>query len=51
MRGHEEASGIDYVPKELFEFWANKDPLTTLENDLLDHQVFDNNFIELQIKS
>ena len=46
MRGHEEASGIDYVPKELFEFWANKDPLTTLENDLLDHQVFDNNFIE-----
>ena len=46
MRGHEEASGVDYVPKELFEFWANKDPLTTLENDLLDHQVFDNNFIE-----
>ena len=27
MRGHEEASGIDYVPKELFEFWASKDPL------------------------
>ena len=27
MRGHEEASGTKYVPKELFEQWAKKDPL------------------------
>lgn len=27
MRGHEEASGTKYVPKELMEEWAQKDPL------------------------
>ncbi len=27
MRGHEEASGTKYVPKELLETWALKDPL------------------------
>jgi len=27
MRGHEEASGTKYVPKELMERWAAKDPL------------------------
>ncbi len=27
MRGHEEASGTKYVPKELLETWAKKDPL------------------------
>ncbi|MBX7182568.1 MAG: dehydrogenase, partial [Bacteroidia bacterium] len=27
MRGHEEASGTKYVPKELFEIWGQKDPL------------------------
>ncbi len=27
MRGHEEASGTKYVPKELFELWGQKDPL------------------------
>jgi 2-oxoisovalerate dehydrogenase E1 component len=26
MRGHEEASGTAYVPKELFEEWARRDP-------------------------
>lgn len=50
MRGHEEASGTDYIPKELFDFWANKDPLTALENELLDNQVFDKNYIE-ELKS
>ncbi|HMJ48324.1 MAG TPA: thiamine pyrophosphate-dependent dehydrogenase E1 component subunit alpha, partial [Ferruginibacter sp.] len=28
MRGHEEASGIKYVPKELFETWNKKDPVS-----------------------
>jgi len=27
MRGHEEASGTKYVPKELLEEWAKKDPI------------------------
>jgi 2-oxoisovalerate dehydrogenase E1 component len=31
MRGHEEASGTDYVPKELLEQWAQKDPLARFE--------------------
>lgn len=35
MRGHEEASGTKYVPKELFEQWALKDPVINFENYLL----------------
>jgi 2-oxoisovalerate dehydrogenase E1 component len=31
MRGHEEASGSKYVPKELMEAWAKKDPLENYE--------------------
>jgi 2-oxoisovalerate dehydrogenase E1 component len=27
MRGHEEASGIKYIPKYLFEIWERKDPV------------------------
>lgn len=35
MRGHEEASGTKYVPQELMEAWAKKDPVTNYENWLL----------------
>jgi 2-oxoisovalerate dehydrogenase E1 component len=35
MRGHEEASGTKYVPKELFELWGQKDPVENFENYLL----------------
>lgn len=35
MRGHEEASGTKYVPDELMDKWAKKDPLTNYENYLL----------------
>src|SRR5688572_5786992 len=31
MRGHEEASGTDYVPRHLFEEWARKDPVARFE--------------------
>lgn len=31
MRGHEEASGVKYVPKELLETWAQKDPVSNYE--------------------
>ncbi|ARS37230.1 alpha-ketoacid dehydrogenase subunit alpha/beta [Pontibacter actiniarum] len=39
MRGHEEASGTKYVPKELFEKWAKKDPVENFERYLLDELV------------
>ena len=35
MRGHEEASGTKYIPKELFDEWGKKDPLNNYENYLL----------------
>lgn len=39
MRGHEEASGTKYVPAELFELWAQKDPVAQYEQQLLKEQV------------
>ncbi len=36
MRGHEEASGTKYVPKEVMEFWATKDPVINFEAFLLE---------------
>jgi 2-oxoisovalerate dehydrogenase E1 component len=39
MRGHEEASGTKYVPKELLEFWANKDPLVNYASFLRDENI------------
>ena len=35
MRGHEEASGTKYIPKELMEMWAKKDPVDNYEAFLL----------------
>jgi len=35
MRGHEEASGVAYVPPHLFEEWAAKDPVHRFEQKLL----------------
>ena len=32
MRGHEEASGIKYVPKELIDEWNKKDPFLIMKN-------------------
>lgn len=39
MRGHEEASGTKYVPKELMDEWAKKDPLDNFERLLLENGV------------
>ncbi|MEJ2162586.1 MAG: dehydrogenase E1 component subunit alpha/beta [Robiginitalea sp.] len=36
MRGHEEASGTKYVPKELLDHWAAKDPLENFTQHLRD---------------
>ncbi|MBI5915157.1 MAG: dehydrogenase E1 component subunit alpha/beta [Bacteroidetes bacterium] len=41
MRGHEEASGVKYVPKELLEEWALKDPLDNYERYLIEEGVLD----------
>ncbi len=46
MRGHEEASGTKYVPKELMEKWAKKDPLDNYESYLLKEKVIDTVFIK-----
>ena len=35
MRGHEEASGVKYVPKELMEAWSRKDPIKNYEQYLV----------------
>jgi 2-oxoisovalerate dehydrogenase E1 component len=39
MRGHEEASGTKYVPKELFEIWGKKDPIDRFEKQLIEKRV------------
>ena len=46
MRGHEEASGTKYVPKELLETWSRKDPLNNFEKYLLEEGVLDKKMIE-----
>jgi 2-oxoisovalerate dehydrogenase E1 component len=35
MRGHEEASGVKYVPKELMEEWGQKDPIENFQEYLI----------------
>jgi len=35
MRGHEEASGIKYVPQDLFRLWEQKDPIKNYEHFLI----------------
>ena len=46
MRGHEEASGTKYVPKELFEEWAQKDPISNYERWLHEEGILDYSTIE-----
>ena len=40
MRGHEEASGTKYVPKEVMEYWSKKDPVITYENFLIEEKIY-----------
>ena len=42
MRGHEEASGVKYVPKEMFEQWIEKDPIKNYERFLIEEKILDN---------
>lgn len=46
MRGHEEASGTKYVPQELMDEWAKKDPVINFEEYLLKAKVITEKFAE-----
>ncbi len=46
MRGHEEASGTKYIPKELFEVWGKKDPVNNFEKFLLEEGVLTEDLVE-----
>ncbi len=39
MRGHEEASGVKYVPHELISSWSKKDPILNYEKWLIDQNI------------
>ena len=47
MRGHEEASGVKYVPKELLDEWQEKDPIINFEKFLLNKKILQKKDIEL----
>tara|TARA_B110000879_G_scaffold23838_2_gene31517 strand:+ start:3505 stop:5424 length:1920 start_codon:yes stop_codon:yes gene_type:complete len=46
LRGHEEASGTKYVPKELIEEWEAKNPISNFENYLLKEAVLTKEIID-----
>lgn len=50
MRGHEEASGTRYVPKELFELWEKKDPIANYETFLLREGFLTEDYVEKKRK-
>ena len=39
IRGHEEASGVKYVPEDLMKKWSKKDPIINYENFLIDSSI------------
>jgi 2-oxoisovalerate dehydrogenase E1 component len=47
MRGHEEASGVKYVPQHLFEEWREKDPVSGYEHYLLEEEIISGETIGL----
>jgi len=44
IRGHEEASGIKYVPKKDINYWKKKDPIDFFERYLIKEKVINNKF-------
>ena len=46
MRGHEEASGTKYVPQELLDTWAAKDPLENFTTYLKKENILSDRIIE-----
>ena len=45
-RGHEEASGVAYVPAELIAEWEERDPIARFERELLEQGILDEGKIE-----
>jgi 2-oxoisovalerate dehydrogenase E1 component len=45
MRGHEEASGIKYVPQQLLDEWAVKDPVKNFEKYLIEQNILNDDLI------
>ena len=50
MRGHEEASGVKYVPKELLDLWEEKDPVENFKKYLIQLNILTES-IDLEITS
>ena len=46
MRGHEEASGVKYVPPELIEAWDKKDPVRNYEQFLLEEGILSQDVVD-----
>jgi 2-oxoisovalerate dehydrogenase E1 component len=46
MRGHEEASGTKYVPQDMMDAWALKDPLNNFEQYLLENKIITDEHID-----
>ncbi|SEK52494.1 2-oxoisovalerate dehydrogenase E1 component [Maribacter orientalis] len=46
MRGHEEASGTKYVPQELLDTWAEKDPLENFTSFLKNEKILTDDIID-----
>jgi 2-oxoisovalerate dehydrogenase E1 component len=44
MRGHEEASGTKYVPQELMDMWAEKDPVENYRKFLIENEILSADF-------
>lgn len=44
MRGHEEASGTKYVPQELMDMWAIKDPVDNYKKYLMDYGILSSDY-------
>ena len=54
MRGHEEASGTKYVPQELIDIWAIKDPVDNYRKFLKENNILSDEFddlLRLEIKN
>jgi 2-oxoisovalerate dehydrogenase E1 component len=62
MRGHEEASGVKYIPKEIFTEWHEKDPIKNYEKYLHEQNILSlgsiadikneiKNYIESELKT
>ncbi|TYC14171.1 dehydrogenase [Bizionia gelidisalsuginis] len=50
MRGHEEASGTKYVPQDLIDIWAEKDPINNFKHFLIEEQIL-TEAVDLRLKA